>query len=74
MNNKKNKEQYYVCDKKEGGTWFTCNTYIEAVEWISIAPFKANMASSKFYIRKQKIRTKRSYPHDNNGSYNMENY
>ena len=48
------KKQFYVCEKKTNGIWFTCDTWEEAREWIEIAPIKAGEPKNKFYIRKLK--------------------
>lgn len=76
QNKKVAKRQYYVCDKKTGGTWFSCNSYEEAREWIAIAPFKANEPRNKFYVRKTKIssKTRRISIYDFDTDNFMENY
>lgn len=50
---KKRFRNYYVCDKKDNGVWFSCKTKEEAMEYIEIAPIKCQEKSSRFYIRKE---------------------
>ena len=52
------KQKFYVCDKKSGGTWFTCDSSEEAREWIQYAPMKVGEPKNKFYIRRDKIQAK----------------